>query len=154
MAIGLADDCRVWYAGENSVVAASDFRGSRIENIDLMSDDVGGIRITVPENACRWLFRGRVVDSTGDGVAGARLRLEDERLARIELQAGADGSFSTVVPLPSRYRLQVLLDDCRPYYESDRGVAFERGDASALRLGEGNVTGLVVEVPDDVCEKR
>ena len=151
LAVEFGDDCRVWFAGGDNVAAF------RSDVSTLRPDDLNGIQVVVPENACRWSVRGRLLDSDGEGVADRRVSLQSERSwSGRSVRTGPDGSFGLVVPLPGEYRLSFYLPDCRRdlYYGSDGGVTFDRSGAALFQLGTQHVSGLVVEVLDGVCDGR
>ena len=149
--IGLGEGCVIWFAGGDNVAAF------RFDVGYSSLDDLDGIRVVVPENACLWSVRGRLVDSDGTGVADRWVSLQADRtIGGVVSRTGPDGSFEFVVPLPGGYRLSFELPDCwqKSYYRGNGSVTFDRSEAALLALGTHNVSGLTVEVPDGACDDR
>lgn len=142
----------VWFMGGDNVAASGADAGySRL-------DDLDGVRVVVPENACRWSVRGRLVDSDGEGVADGWVSLQGKRswFTDRSVRTGSDGWFEFVVPLPGEYQLSMKYPGCqqRPYYADDGGATFDRSEAALLALGAEDVSDLVLRFPDGACDDR
>lgn len=149
LGVHLRDGCTIWFAG------GEDVADSPVGTDRWSADDLNGIRVVVPENACRWAVRGRLVDSAGEGVANGsvRLHLRDETgpSPGWVLSTEQDGSFSHVVPLPGEYQIASEYQGCRWYYSEGGGATFDRNEAALLSLRTQNVSGLVVRLTEDEC---
>ena len=147
--VEFGDGCAISFAGGDNVAPFTRFGNLTIDELD-------GIRLVVPENACRWSVRGRLVDSNGEGVAGRRVSLLHEGPGGTLNQTGPDGSFSFVVPLPGQYQFRMEHPDCAPgpYHSGDGGATFDQSQAALLSLGTQDVSGLVLRLPDDACDDR
>ena len=149
LGVHLRDGCTIWFAG------GEDVTDSPVGTDRWSANDLNGIRVVVPENACRWEVRGRLVDSAGEGVANGsvRLHLRDETgpSPGWVLSTEQDGSFSHVVPLPGEYQIASEYQGCRWYYSEGGGATFDRNEAALLSLRTQNVSGLVVRLTEDEC---
>ena len=110
----------------------------------------------MPENACRWSVRGRLVDSAGAGVASEWVWLShhDNQYSGSGRRTGPDGSFSFAVPQPGEYLIKTGDLNCPTYYSEDGGATFDRNEATLLSLGTQDVSGLVLRLPEDTCNGR
>lgn len=150
LGVHLRDGCIIWFAGGDAVsYAPGSFRWP--------PEFLEGIRVVVPENACRWEVRGRLVDFYGDGVASGWVWLShhDNRYARGQ-RTGPDGSFSFAVPLPGEYQFSIASGDlgCRGWYYSEGGATFDQNEATLLSLGTQDISDLVLWLPEDACGDR
>lgn len=148
LGVHLGDGCNIWFAGGDDVTDDQSAVWSPLASLN-------GIRVVVPENACRWSVRGRLIDSDGEGVANGsvRLHLRDETgpSPGWVLPTGADGSFSHVVRIPGEYQVAVEYRGCRWYYSEDGGATVDRNEAALLSLRTQDVSGLVLRLTEDDC---
>ena len=112
-------------------------------------DDPIHLQVRIPDGACGWEIRGKLVDSDGSPLAG-RLWLSGPG-AVADAVASSDGSFAIPTKTHGAYTLGIrLADDCDVYYR-ENSVAGDRNDASPIQIADAHVEGLMVVVLAGAC---
>ena len=171
LTIELAERCEVLAARHGGVT--TDLRD--VFALDLQDGPADGIRIEVPGSSCRWQISGRAVDARGIGFHNATVyafvatvyALVQGLSVDIRTIPNRDGSFTLTVPTNENYSLQLTLGkahsdgrDCVLNLANDGGLVMESVEfqpEKTLRMlrmisvMNADVTGLLIEIPDDAC---
>ena len=145
LAVPLSPDCEV----------SPDLRGGVTTNvgsdwytITVGDSDVNGIDMSIPADLCAWRIRGRVVDSSGNGLG----RVSVNSSGGYALNTDDDGSFAMTMKQNGKFRLHIQLDDgCSFWYAEDHGITASVLNAARITIDGGDAAPVRIEVPDTVC---
>ena len=141
-----SDSCVLWHRDGGAV---GDRAAASL--IEVAEQNVMGIRIEIPEQACGTQVNGQLVGSRGEPLGGVQIDVfEGDNSYRISNHTNDDGSFNIFVRDGEIIRL--WLDDarCQGYYDGD-GVSPFSEDAAPVRVSDIDVTSFVLSVPANVC---
>ena len=152
LSVDINDDCARYYSdGEliNDEVEA--------QPIAVAGRDVHGIDVQLPANVCGWQIRGRAVGPNAEPLAGIPVTVRSTGGRCFYSYSGtstADGSFVLPVDESCEYLIEADLgDSCSVYFRSG-GVTSTRNDASPITVAEAHVSGILIQVPEDLCRLR
>ena len=141
--IALSEGCQVPPAIDGAILDAGDASLVQISREDVHVD------IRVPQGACRNTINGRLLDMSGEPIAGAYMELRDGALSSWGRTDSA-GAFSILVPQDGSYHIHIMLSEACEVYFADGGVAKHSDGASRVRIAGADVR-IDVRVPDGVC---
>ena len=147
MSVDINDDCTRYYNNGDLID-----EWDKARTVEVAGPDLRGVDMQLPPNVCGWQIRGRVVDSDGEPLAGASIRAcgTDGNCIRGE-RTESSGAFAVTAAKPDAYRLVVdLADRCYVYY-SRSGPAFGWHDGSWITVANGDVDGIRLRVPENIC---
>ena len=161
LTIELAERCEVLAARHGGVT--TDLRD--VFALDLQGGPADGLRIEVPGSSCRWQISGRAVDSRGIGIRNTTVYAFAQGLSGdTRAIPSRDGSFTLTVPTNENYSLQLILwkahsdgRDCALNVANDGGLVMDSveswsdGTIRMISVMNADVTGLLIEIPDDAC---
>lgn len=109
--------------------------------------------IHVPDAACGWEIRGKLLDSAGSPLSGRQIytSLRGSSLSSASAVTASDGSFAVLTEGNGPNRLHVQLADECPAYYRDGAVTLERHLASPIQITDAHVDNVIVTVPADIC---
>ena len=153
LSVDINDDCTRYYSNGELID-----EWDKASAVEVNGSDLRGVDIQLPPNVCGWQIRGRVVDSDGEPLAGASVRVCHEAMGgilclRVE-HVESDGAFAVTAAKPGDYGLQLdLVDQCSVYY-SRNGPTFLWDSASLVTVTDADVGGIEIRVPATVCRHR
>ena len=146
LSVDINDDCTRHYRNGALVEKEGD-----ASLINVAGVNVASIDIRLLPNVCgEWQIRGRIVGPSAEPLAGIPVfacPAEDGQCHSI-ISAG-DGSFVVAVAEPGTYQLRLdLSDGC---YLRVGTPATKSNSASPITVGDADVRGVLVQVPEDMC---
>ena len=150
LSLDVNDDCRRHYTSGGVAEFYSD--------ATLVSAAAGAsdVVIRLPADACGWGIRGRVVDSDGEPLAGVTVSAcEAARYhCTADQRSALDGSFALAAPVPGEYRVRFdLVEGCSVFYRTGGATPYQR-EATPIRIGNADVSGVTMRVPQNLCARR
>ena len=150
LSLDVNDDCRRHYTSGGVAELYTD--------ATLVSAAAGAsdVVIRLPADACGWGIRGRVVDSDGEPLAGVTVSAcESARYhCTADQRSALDGSFALAASVPGEYRVRFdLVEGCSVYYGTGGATPYQR-EATPIRIGNADVSGVTMRVPQDLCALR
>ena len=142
------DGCHMYYRDDG-------FAGSRelATPIEIAGDDAVGVRFKVPAGACSTIISGRLLDAVGHPIAEIQVYAWAEDGTGSSAQTDSEGSFDITLPGPGQFRVNAWVDGCTVYYSSD-GATGLHGQATLIRVSEADVTGVLLQLAEGMCEHR
>ncbi len=137
------DGCELWVTDEGLTTQRPEPGQYR----DLDTDRLPTLELELPEDACRWQLRMRVLGLRGD-----------TRPIDVVVQGESsydwakrhwDGGFVWFAPAAGEYQVGIKVDGCELWYRSGR-LFPAKDDAAWLQLA-GDPVELEVRVPHDLC---
>lgn len=138
--------CRYYY-GSSGLSAVKPEAGL----LDVDETQAEPIDIRIPAGFCEATIRGAILDSEGRGFGNLRVSAHSG-VTRVSTRTSPDGSYSLTPPLQGEYRVYVNLGSCWVYYSGDE-TALRRSDAQLVPLGEHDVIGIDLSIPDWACNQ-
>lgn len=137
------DRCPLFYDGTGVTPWVSDRAYIRVAGAD-----VSGITIRVPDDLCVRQIRGRVFDANGAPWVNPSVWAYGRDIHYIQGHRAADGSFSFRVPTAGEYRIAVEVGGCT-WWVTEQGVSAQGSEASRVRVGDQDLTGIEIHLPDE-----
>lgn len=137
------------YYGADGAVSAWD-AASLVTIADVR---VTGIQVVVPNQACNWWIKGRIVDAMGFARSDVEINVWDNRNRFYGKQpVEADGSFAVRVNEEEHYRIEVSLGPwCFLYHASGKWAIADAQHALWISAGDHDAPGVVVRLPNNAC---
>ena len=139
--------CRIYYHRSAGATGSRD----GATPVQVAGSAISDVRIEIPSDVCAWQIRGRLV-----GAGNARVAdLQVDAVGVDALRSGiawtqADGSFAVTAPMNGRYRL-AFWDGCWVFHGDGDRITTNWDDASWIRVSDGDVSGIVLRLPDNPC---
>ena len=145
--LDLVGSCLVYFVDGGSVTAYSQAASLvRVVGADTHID------IQVPENICVNTISGRLLEASGEPMAGVRVdMLPTDDVHSFLARTDSVGSFSVVVPRDGDYHISIWPTENCNIYVASAGVTADRDMAATVRVAGRNMRGNIT-VPDGWCE--
>ena len=147
--LDLVGRCLVYFVDGGSVTAYSQAASLvRVVGADTHID------IQVPENICVNTISGRLLEASGEPMAGVRVdMLPTDDVHSFLARTDSVGSFSVVVPRDGDYHIGIWPTENCNIYVASAGVTADRDMAATVRVAGRNVRGnITITVPNGWCE--
>ena len=141
--IALAEGCQVRSVIDGAILDSGD-----ASLVQMSGEDVH-VDIRVPQGACRNTINGRLLNTSGEPIAGAYMELKTDTLWAVGRTDSA-GVFNITVPQDGGYHIHIMLSEACEVYFANGGVAKHSDRASRVRVAGADVR-VDVRVPDGVC---
>ena len=106
----------------------------------------------VPEAACGWEIRGRLVNANGSPLAGRTITASPlDSPGKRGANTAPDGSFVVLTDRNGPHRLRIDLDEDCGFYYQDGGITLWASTASPIQIADAHVDGVTIAVPSDTC---
>ena len=106
----------------------------------------------VPEAACGWEIRGRLVNANGSPLAGRTITASPlDSPGKRGADTAPDGSFVVLTDRNGPHRLRIDLDEDCGFYYQDGGITLWASTASPIQIADAHVDGVTIAVPSDTC---
>ena len=117
------------------------------------STTLASLQIQVPQDACGWHVRGRVVDARGTPLTDhAVWATETTTSINRWNRSDAQGAFDIRVVESGRYRLSVTLEgQCWAYYVGPGVTSAEHLAATLIEVDDAHINDFLFVVPDEPC---
>ena len=140
--------CWIYYRRDGSTMSYEEAAVIRIADLD-----VSGLRFQLAKGMCSARISGRVLDPTGTPIADLEVQALPEGGAVSGGRADENGIFSISLPEPGSFRISANVDGCVIYYGRG-GVTSLYQNATLVYVSDADVTGITLQVPEDMCELR
>lgn len=140
--------CFMYYGADGAVIS-----WDAASLVTIADVHVTGIRVVVPNQACNWWIKGRIVDAMGLARSDIEINIWDNRNRFYGNQpVEADGSFAVRVNEEEYYRVEVSLGPwCSLYYAPGKWATADEQQALWISAGDHDVPGVVVRLPNRAC---
>ena len=136
--------CRV-YLGDGHAVTD----GGQARILSVVDADLDDIQFKISAGLCSISIGGRLINASGEPVAGARVRAFSDN-GHEEDTTDADGGFRITVPKPDIYRLRATIDGCGTYFRRGGSVRLSQY-ATRITIEERDIEGVRFQQSAPAC---
>ena len=121
--------------------------------ISLGKSGAAGLVLPVPHRACSRIV-GRLVNAQVSGISGTGVWLSNARGdVAAQVNTDATGGFRFALYETGHYRIWTRIEGCTVYHRSGGATGSHR-QATQVRLLDSDVTGITLQLAQDMCEHR
>lgn len=141
----MATGCEIHYSKSGATSSRK-----RASDVNVEHGDASGLNIELREDMCVWKVSGVLLDSAGEAITEAAVRLQTDETI-VSFRTDRSGAFELTVPEPGQWFISISWNRCHLYHAHGTTVTDWR-QRSLLQFGGTDVSWLPIRVAPGHCD--